>query len=65
MNENENLWNTKTSDLTVGDTVKLNLLAPTAVVGGFVLLGAVLCAAGSLARKIRKSPTPINDGSSD
>ena len=40
--EDTNLWNTKMSDLTVGDNVKVVFATPIVMVGGMIAAGALV-----------------------
>ena len=55
MEENTSLWNKKTSDLTVGDIVKVNIIVPAVVLGGMFAFGAAANVASKLSSKIRKN----------
>jgi len=57
MEETTGLWNTKMSDLTVGDNVKMNFITPMAVVGGLFVGTLVVTAAQSIVGKFRKTKT--------
>lgn len=54
MEENPNLWNTKAADLTVGDIVKVNLLAPVVTIGVMAGVFAVTAVVTSVANKVRE-----------
>ncbi len=61
-----NLWNKKTTDITVGDTILLTILAPIAMMGSLVVVGTVLSGASTVLRKLRKTKpvvvTPPTEG---
>jgi len=47
MDEDTNLWNTKMSDLTVGDNVKMTFMTPIIMVGGMIAAGALVGGIGA------------------
>lgn len=53
MDEKNNIWNKKMSDLTVKDQLVLSVAIPAVMVGGAVAVGAVVGAASDLSSKVR------------
>lgn len=53
--ETTSLWNKKMTDVTVGDSMKMNFLAPLAVVGGMFVGTLVVTGVHSLVGKFRKN----------
>ncbi len=51
--ETKNLWNTKTSDLTVADALKLNVALPIIMIGGVIAAGVVVVASEKVVTKFR------------
>ncbi len=56
-----NIWNTKVSDLTVGDSVKLQIAAPILVMTGVMLAGGMIGAVNKLTGKFRKSDSTVTE----
>ncbi len=55
--ETKNLWNTKTSDLTVADALKLNVALPIIMIGGVIAAGVVVVASEKVVTKFRTART--------
>jgi hypothetical protein len=55
--ETKNLWNTKTSDLTVADALKLNVAIPIIMIGGVIAAGAVVIASEKVVSKFQTART--------
>jgi hypothetical protein len=55
MEEDKNLWNKTSEELTVGDIVVITALTPIIMAGGLVVVGAVLTAADKIVKKFRKT----------
>ncbi len=53
MEETKNIWNTKTSDLTVGEGVKLSLAVPIIMIGGVVAACAITAMSSKVVNKFR------------
>lgn len=65
MEDKTSLWNTKTSDLTVGDTVKLNILAPILVMGSMFGFAVVAGATSSAISKFRNRKSAVPQDQTD
>ncbi len=55
--ETKNLWNKKTSDLTVADALKLNVALPIIMIGGVIAAGVVVVASEKVVTKFRTART--------
>ncbi len=54
MDENTNLWNKKADELTVGDVVKVNIVAPIIMIGAVFAGCAIAAGSAKVVDKIRK-----------
>lgn len=59
MDETTSILDTKVSDLTVKQTLVVQLAAPIVVMGGFALAAGAFSAVGALARKFKKQELTI------
>lgn len=62
MEDHKNLWNTKVTDMTVGDSVVVSVVAPVAVLASTMLIGVVAGTFSAVTRKFRKgNEAPQNE----